>query len=107
MRRNMIRDDSWLLIDAVTKAAVSAGRHVLDLCTGSGVVWDCRGQQGAASVTGLDIGPPRCALLPHPLVGVDVDLRLGALPHALSAGPLTSLSAIRPICRWAGTPVLR
>jgi hypothetical protein len=23
--------DSWLLIEAVTKAAVSAGRHVLDL----------------------------------------------------------------------------
>jgi hypothetical protein len=25
--------DSWLLIDAVTKAADSAGRHVLDPCT--------------------------------------------------------------------------
>jgi len=25
MRRNMIRDDSWLLIDAVTKAAVLPG----------------------------------------------------------------------------------
>jgi len=30
--------DSWLLIHALTEAAVCVGRHVLDLCTGSGVV---------------------------------------------------------------------
>jgi release factor glutamine methyltransferase len=43
--------DSWLLIEAVTKAAVSAGRHVLDLSTGSGVVRIAAAPQGATSVT--------------------------------------------------------
>jgi hypothetical protein len=44
--------DSWLLIEAVTKAAVSAGRHVLDLSTGSGVVVRfAAAPQGATSVT--------------------------------------------------------
>lgn len=49
--------DSWLLIDAVTKAAVSAGRHVLYLCTGSGVVRIAAAPQGATSVTAFDICP--------------------------------------------------
>jgi release factor glutamine methyltransferase len=57
MRRNMIRDDSWHLIDAVTKVAVSAGRHVLDLCTGSGVV-------GAAAASRVRPASPRWTSVP-------------------------------------------
>ena len=49
--------DSWVLIDAVTKAAVSAGRHVLDLSTGSGVVRIAAAQQRATCVTAFDICP--------------------------------------------------
>jgi release factor glutamine methyltransferase len=47
--------NSWPLIDTLTKAAISAGQHVLDLCTGGGVVGIAAAQQGAASVTALDI----------------------------------------------------
>jgi release factor glutamine methyltransferase len=81
--------DSWLLIDALTNAAVSAGRHVLDLCTGSGVVGIAAAQQGAARVTAFDICPRAvlCSRTNAALAGVDMDLRLGALPHAVSAGP--------------------
>jgi release factor glutamine methyltransferase len=81
--------DSWLLIDALTRASVSAGRHVLDLCTGSGVVAIAAAQQGAASVTAFDICPRAvlCSRANATVVGVDVDVRLGGLTHALSAGP--------------------
>lgn len=81
--------DSWLLIDALTKAGISGGRHVLDLCTGSGVVGIAAAQQGAASVTALDICPRAvlCSRSNAASAGVDVDSRLGALPQALSAGP--------------------
>jgi predicted nicotinamide N-methyase len=47
----------------VTKAAVSAGRHVLNLSTGSGVVRIAAAQQRATSVTAFDICPALCSAL--------------------------------------------
>jgi len=103
--------DSWLLIDALTKAAVSAGRHVLDLCTGSGVVGIAAAQQGAARVTAFDTCPRAvlCSRSNAALAGVDVDLRLGALPQALSAGPFDVVVCnppYVPVNRHAGSEAI-
>lgn len=83
------QEDSRLLIDALSSASIAAGRRVLDLCTGSGVVAIAAAQLGAASVTAFDICPRAvsCSRANADMVGVDVGIRLGTLDHALAAGP--------------------
>ncbi|MBV8928735.1 MAG: methyltransferase [Mycobacteriaceae bacterium] len=81
--------DSRLLVDAMTRSGVVAGRRVLDLCTGTGVVAITAAHLGAASVTAYDICPRavRCSRANARAAGVAVDVRLGSLTDALSAGP--------------------
>jgi release factor glutamine methyltransferase len=83
------QDDSRLLADALTQTGLAAGRHVLDLCTGSGVLAIAAAQVGAASVTAFDICPRAvlCSLGNAQAAGVDVNVRLGSLERALASGP--------------------
>jgi release factor glutamine methyltransferase len=81
--------DSRLLADALTATGLATGRHVLDLCTGSGVLAIAAARLGAASVTAIDICPRavRCSLGNAQAAGVDVDVRLGSLARAAASGP--------------------
>jgi len=81
--------DSHLLIEAMSVAAEVAGRRVLDLCTGSGVVAIAAAQLGARSVTAFDICPNAvsCARENAATVGVAVDTRVGSWTGAVAGGP--------------------
>lgn len=81
--------DSMLLIDALERAELAAGRRVLDLCTGSGVVAVAAAAMGAASVTAFDICPQavRCSRAHAAHAGVDIDVREGSWTGALDCGP--------------------
>ena len=81
--------DSELLIEAMKYSAGVAGRSVLDLCTGSGVVAIAAAQLGARHVSAFDICPTavRCARTNAAGAGVNVDARLGTWTAALAAGP--------------------
>lgn len=81
--------DSQLLIKAMSAAAEVAGRRVLDLCTGSGVVAIAAAQIGARSVTAFDICPlaVNCARDNAASAGVAVDARVGSWTGAIAGGP--------------------
>ena len=81
--------DSHLLIEAMSVAAEVAGRRVLDLCTGSGVVAIAAAQIGARSVTAFDICPRAvgCVQSNAAIAGVAVDARVGSWNAAVAAGP--------------------
>ena len=81
--------DSRLLVEALTVAADAAGRRVLDICTGSGVVAIAAAQLGARSVTAVDISPRavRCARVNAERAGVTVDARLGDVIDAAHLAP--------------------
>ncbi|WP_442930528.1 HemK2/MTQ2 family protein methyltransferase [Mycobacterium sp. NBC_00419] len=81
--------DSMLLIDAMTVAADMAGRRVLDVCTGSGVIAIAAAQLGARSVCAVDISPRavRCVQANAARAGVTVDARLGDVTGAADTGP--------------------
>jgi release factor glutamine methyltransferase len=81
--------DSHLLIEAMSVVAEVAGRRVLDLCTGSGVVAIAAAQLGARSVTAFDICPHAvsCARENAATAGVAVDARVGSWTAAIAGGP--------------------
>lgn len=81
--------DSWLLIEALARDAVVAGRRVVDLCAGSGVVAISAAALGASEVTALDISPSavRCTQANALAAQVDVDARLGSWTQALEHEP--------------------
>lgn len=81
--------DSQLLIYALELAGVAGGRHVLDLCTGSGVVAIAAAELGAASVTAFDICPRavRCSRANARAAGMDLDVRIGTWARALRHAP--------------------
>ena len=81
--------DSRLLIKAMWVSAEVAGRRVLDLCTGSGVVAIAAAQIGARSVTAFDISPDaiNCARDNAATAGVAVDAREGSWTAAIAGGP--------------------
>jgi release factor glutamine methyltransferase len=83
------QQDSRLLIDALQRCALVAGRRVLDLCTGSGVLAVTAAQLGASRVTAFDICPRavRCSLTNAAAAAVDIDARVGTLSDALACGP--------------------
>ena len=83
------QEDSQLLISVLDETALAGGRHVVDLCTGSGVVAIGAAEQGAASVTAFDICPRavRCARANALASGVDVDVHLGSWARAAEFGP--------------------
>jgi release factor glutamine methyltransferase len=81
--------DSMLLIETLERAELAAGRVVLDLCTGSGVVAIAAAMLGAASVTAFDICPHavRCSRGNAVDAGVVVDVREGSWTAALECQP--------------------
>ncbi|MGV9800810.1 HemK2/MTQ2 family protein methyltransferase [Mycobacterium sp. NPDC003449] len=81
--------DSWLLVDALARSGAVAGRRVVDLCTGSGVVAVAAAKLGARAVTALDISPDavRCAQANAVAARVLVDVRLGPWHQALDGEP--------------------
>lgn len=87
------QEDSRLLIDVMDSTGLARGRRVVDLCTGSGVVAVGAAEQGAASVTALDICPRavRCARANALTAGVDVDVHLGSWARAVEFGPFDLL----------------
>jgi release factor glutamine methyltransferase len=78
-----------LLIEAMRDVKLHAGRRVVDLCTGSGVVAISAAEGGAGSVTALDISiaAVRCARSNALSAGVDVDVRHGSWSRAAEFGP--------------------
>jgi release factor glutamine methyltransferase len=83
------QEDSQLLIDALERSDMVAGRRVVDLCTGSGVVAIAAARLGAEHVTALDICPRavRCASANALAAGVDITTKLGSWNEALSWEP--------------------
>ncbi|MGY4709807.1 HemK2/MTQ2 family protein methyltransferase [Mycolicibacterium sp. CBM1] len=83
------QQDSRLLIEAMTLTGVAAGRRVLDLCTGSGVVAIAAARLGARAVTALDICPEAIACVRRNATdaGVGVNAVAGTWSTALAAGP--------------------
>lgn len=83
------QQDSRLLIDALTGNDEVAGRRVVDLCAGSGVVAVAAAELGASEVTALDISPSavRCTQANALAAQVDVDARLGSWTQALEHEP--------------------
>lgn len=81
--------DSRLLIEALLKTNLAPGCHVLDLCTGSGVVAVAAAQLGALSVTAFDICPRavRCSRANAESAGVRVNVQMGSLTDALARDP--------------------
>src|SRR5437763_60686 len=47
--------DAWMVADYVRQARLAAGRRVLDLCTGSGVLAIAAARSGASGVTAVDV----------------------------------------------------
>lgn len=82
------QDDSRLLVEALQKTNVAPGHHVLDLCTGSGVVAVAAAQLGALSVTAFDICPRavQCSRSNAESAGVQVKVRVGSMADALADG---------------------
>jgi release factor glutamine methyltransferase len=83
------QDDSMLLIDTLERTGLAAGRRVLDLCTGSGVVAISAAAMGASSVTAFDICPHavRCSQGNAADAGVHVDVHEGSWTSALDHAP--------------------
>lgn len=83
------QEDSRFLIEVMRRTVNLAGRSVLDLCTGSGVVAIAAAQHEPASVTALDICPKavRCAGLNAASADAGVDVFVGTYQSALSRGP--------------------
>ena len=73
------QQDSLLLIEAMQSCADVAGRTVLDVCTGSGVVAIAAAQLGAAEVSAVDVcrRAVRCARANAKADGARVDVRRG------------------------------
>jgi release factor glutamine methyltransferase len=83
------QQDSQLLIDTLERTTVVTGRHVMDLCTGTGIAAIAAAELGASSVTAWDICPRavRCAQENAAYRGVAVAVRQGSLLQALRQGP--------------------
>ncbi|ORM30550.1 HemK2/MTQ2 family protein methyltransferase [Williamsia sp. 1135] len=83
------QEDSLLLLTALAECDLVAGRRVLDLCTGSGVLAVGAAVLGAARVSAYDIAP-RAVLATRAnaaAAGVVVEAHKGSLHEALGAGP--------------------
>ena len=92
------QQDSYLLVQAMQEVAAVAGRRVLDLCSGSGVVAMAAAGAGAGSVTGFDICPRavQYARTRASVAGAHVDIRLGSWTQALECLPFDVVACNPP-----------
>ena len=83
------QQDSQLLIDTLERTIAVAGRHVVDLCTGTGIAAIAAADLGAHRVTAWDIctRAVSCARANAAHRGVAVDVHHGSLLEALRHGP--------------------
>lgn len=90
--------DSLLLIEALRLIGPLAGRSVLDLCTGSGVVAIAAARRGAADVTAFDICERaiRCTRRNSASAGAGVRARIGSHTAAVEHGPYDVVLANPP-----------
>ncbi|OMC33028.1 methylase [Mycobacterium sp. GA-1841] len=81
--------DSWLLIEALERSDAVAGRRLVDLCAGSGVVAIAVAELGAVPVTALDVSPSatRSTQANALAAQVDVEARLGSWTQAFEQEP--------------------
>ena len=81
--------DSKLLCAVMAQTGLIPGRHVADLCTGSGVVAIQAALLGAASVTAFDVAEAavQCARANALAAGADVEVRLETCFSAIESGP--------------------
>ncbi|MEU4312969.1 HemK2/MTQ2 family protein methyltransferase [Nocardia sp. NPDC024068] len=77
--------DTWLLARAMTEAALPAGAHVLDACTGTGALAIHAARRGAARVTAVDLSRAAVASawLNSRLHGVRLELLCGDVTRAV------------------------
>ena len=82
------QDDSLLLVDAIADSGAIAGRTVLDVCTGSGVVAIAAARLGAEQVGAVDVcrRAVRAARRNAAAAGVRVDVRRGDWITAMRRG---------------------
>jgi release factor glutamine methyltransferase len=92
------QEDSRLLVETLAQTVSVAGRSVLDLCTGSGVVAIAAARLGARSVAAWDICPQAVlhSRREAAAAGVAVDVRLGSWARARSRGPFDVVVANPP-----------
>lgn len=92
------QEDSRLLLGVMAEMGLARGRDVVDLCTGSGVVAVGAAEQGATSVTALDICPRavRCARANAMTASVSVDVHLGSWARAAEFGPFDLVTCNPP-----------
>lgn len=92
------QQDSYLLIEALENQGSLAGRRVLDLCSGSGVVAMAAAGLDADSVTAFDICPRavRYAQTRASVAGARVDIRLGSWTQAMERGPFDMVACNPP-----------
>lgn len=92
------QQDSYLLVKALQEAVPVAGRRVLDLCSGSGVIALAAAGLGARSVSGFDICPRavRYARTRASVAGARVDIRLGSWTQALECAPFDVVACNPP-----------
>lgn len=92
------QQDSRLLVDVMADMGLARGRNAVDLCTGSGVVAVGAAEQGATSVTALDICPRavRCARANALAAGVRVDVHRGSWARAVEFGPFDLVTCNPP-----------
>lgn len=90
--------DSNLLISAMRQCIEIAGRSVLDVCTGSGVIAIAAAQCAARSVAAFDICPDavRCARANALAAGVPVEIKRGDHAAAAATGPFDVVLANPP-----------
>jgi release factor glutamine methyltransferase len=92
------QEDTWLLAEALRKAAMRPGSRVLDVCTGSGALAVAAAKLGAGSVAALDISKRAVATarLNGLLRGLPVRASRGSLLDATVRGPFDVVLANPP-----------
>jgi release factor glutamine methyltransferase len=103
------QEDSRLLRQALTGAAVPPGGRVLDVCTGTGIVALSAALLGARDVLAVDasfaaVAAARCNARLH---GLAVQVRRGDFATALAEGPFDLVTANPPYVPSPGPPATR
>lgn len=92
-----MQQDSHLLVSAMLRSGLPAGRRVADLCTGSGVVAIAAAEAGAKSVVAVDVSARavNCARTNAVRRGADVQILMGPW-HRVLGNALFDLVVCNP-----------